>query len=476
MRIINIEGIENIGKTTLINKIKEIYPSDKYNVEYVKFPSEDCTGIMNNAFNRIKHYNEYIKSLLSDCDNINDNAIILNNLTTVHGYIGNIRDIYRELSELNVEEQLEWFVKSFKKQSETIKPMTYICDRSLLSTFYTNFIQYELYSLTYHKWNTILELLYRVNLNEEDRSLLIGLNECVKYIMLNEHISSNSYAYYLDIEKFQDLYLREINLYLEYEFSYPKCLFNFNTFVYECINNMRNVLYNFIEDDNNILDSLPILYKKCVNTFILKLHNNELQYIKETLTTEDNKESTTTYKNILDDTKSDVYKINVKNMCNIIDLINNDKFNVLSKYFGKVHTLQIDQANSLDKDKVYTRIDPAILARYLSSKFLLNLKSTDDENDTQDYKCIKQFHNTVLVEKIRMKNSKNKSDIKENEIKEDKSKCCKCGNKCSTCSYNNDHEKVRDAKNENKMETDHTKNSVKTVVRRSMNVRIESED
>lgn len=428
MRIINIEGIENIGKTTLINKIKEIYPSDKYNVEYVKFPSEDCTGIMNNAFNRIKHYNEYIEKLLFECDvnydgnNGHINDTIIDRLSIVHDYIGNIRDIYREISELNVEEQLSWFVKSYKNNN----PMTYyICDRSLLSTFYTNFVQYELYSLIYYKWEYVLEKICNFidNINYPIENL--SLDNIIKILFKYNNVNVSS---------FKKLYTTQIKLFLENEFnefSYNKCMVNFDKFVYNCINNMRNTLYNFIDDDTQILDSLPMLYLDSVDTYVLVLHNNKPQYTKKALKNDNTGKED--YKNILDDSSSIIYDLNTQNICNIIDRY--DRL-LTSKYFGKLIKFQVDYFSYLNSE--YIRFTSNNLAKALCKFY--------------------------------------KFTVKENEIKEDESKCCKCGNKCSTCSCNSDHEKVRDVKNENKMKTDHTKNSVKTVVRRSMNVRIESED
>lgn len=419
MRIINIEGIEKIGKTTLIESIKKQYPSDKYNIEYVKFPSDDCTSIMNDRFVRIKQYQERIKGLLLECDNINFDSEIFNNLTTVLNYIITIKDLYKELSEINIEDQLSWFVNSLNEQNETMKSKTYICDRSLLSTFYTNYVHYYLYDLTCSKWNDMLESLYKYYKyseysNKEDRKI-------IEFIRISEKFNK-----YKSISKFVDLKRLEPNNISNF---YYKSITSFNNFVYDCINNMRDNLCNYVSND--VLDSIPILYRKCVNTVILKLaDNNTLDGVQKFLKYENKNSNSEKYKDILDDNTLDIYKSNVSIMNDIIDLSYNDCLSWISKYFGsKIYTVPINQIIANDRiiDLDY-RIEPETLTNLISMKFSLD-----------------------------------KSIINQN-----KPHCCICGsqsrnNNC-ICNKSDYYDKQ------------HLKSSKAKVVRRSMNVRIESED
>lgn len=146
LKIIAIEGIENVGKTTLIDYIMK---NTQYNIKMIKFPSKRISKLMTD---KIIQYGEFIRTLNeliktsnkyrerirnNDIDGIDFNNIKTLN-STIEYFLIKIISYNNDLVRMNLLDQINHF-GIFRK--DNTEDSILICDRAVISTYYMNFCE-----------------------------------------------------------------------------------------------------------------------------------------------------------------------------------------------------------------------------------------------------------------------------------------------------------------------------------------------
>lgn len=141
--VINIEGVENVGKTTLLNHIKKkITDNNISNIDAShKFPTSDCGVIMSQAIETISLFKEDINKYLDELKNCNYKSARQSYATILYELLMGVSYQYEKLAEANIKDQYDMIYNSIGHKKSNLDNNVIINDRGVLSAFYLNYCE-----------------------------------------------------------------------------------------------------------------------------------------------------------------------------------------------------------------------------------------------------------------------------------------------------------------------------------------------
>ena len=141
--VINVEGIENVGKTTLLNHIKKkISDNDISNIDAShKFPTKDCGEIMNKAVYAIEMFKKDVNKYIEKLKECNYKSARQSYATIIYELLMGIGYQYEKLAEANIKDQYNMIYNSIGHKKSDLDGAVVINDRGVLSAFYLNYCE-----------------------------------------------------------------------------------------------------------------------------------------------------------------------------------------------------------------------------------------------------------------------------------------------------------------------------------------------
>lgn len=161
--VINVEGIENVGKTTLLNHIKKkITDNNISNIDAShKFPTSDCGVIMSQAIETINLFKKDINKYLDKIKDCNYKSSRQSYATILYELLMGVSYQYEKLAEANIKDQYDMIYNSigYNKKSN-LDGTVIINDRGVLSSFYLNYCEKYYYeALAKNIYASIIETI-----------------------------------------------------------------------------------------------------------------------------------------------------------------------------------------------------------------------------------------------------------------------------------------------------------------------------
>ena len=166
------EGLNGVGKTTLINKIAS-NPDNIHNVDIIKFPTNDVTAEMNSLVKMAREIEEctipillqHLKEAVTNVDGevvdklvkSRPQAIMYVILPTIANNIQHLIEIYDVMVRVNLADQDKHLcnIISDYKNDQSVLP-AYLLDRSYINTFIYNYSKFHFYSSYYNYLHDII--------------------------------------------------------------------------------------------------------------------------------------------------------------------------------------------------------------------------------------------------------------------------------------------------------------------------------
>ena len=141
--VINVEGIENVGKTTLLNHIKKkITDNNISNIDAShKFPTSDCGVIMTQAIETIDLFKKDITKYLDKLKDCNYKSARQSYATILYELLMGVSYQYEKLAEANIKDQYNMIYNSSTGKKFNLDDNIIINDRGVLSAFYLNYCE-----------------------------------------------------------------------------------------------------------------------------------------------------------------------------------------------------------------------------------------------------------------------------------------------------------------------------------------------
>lgn len=182
--VINVEGIENVGKTTLLNHIKKkIADNGISNIDANhKFPTSSCGDIMSKAVETISLFKKDINKYFDKIKDSDYKSAKQSYATILYELLMGVSYQYEKLAEVNIKDQYDMIYNSIGgKDKANSDNIVIINDRGMLSAFYLNYCEKYYYEFLARNIYTsitdtiVSDPLYKISTEEPFDSVKIDI-------------------------------------------------------------------------------------------------------------------------------------------------------------------------------------------------------------------------------------------------------------------------------------------------------------